>query len=101
MADIDAVLVLNAGAAVFAILFIILYLRIIIKAEEIGPAPISWVLFAVGSALIAAYAVLQAVYGVTEQELWFNIQKVYFMIGNMILFGVLFRLWRSVGANND
>ncbi len=97
----NTVLLLNGIAAVFAVMFIVLYLRIIIRAEEIGPAPISWILFAVGSALIVAYAVLEAVYGITDINLLFHVQKVYFMIGNMVLFGVLFRIWRSMGADND
>ncbi len=96
----DLVMLLNVGAAVFAIMFILLYLRIIIKAEEVGPAPLSWILFAVGSALIVAYAVLQAAYTLMDMELLFHVQRVYFMLGNMIIFGVLFRIWRSVGGTD-
>lgn len=97
---VDPLLVLNGLAAVFAVLFILLYLRIIIKAEEIGPAPMSWILFAVGSALIAASAVLEAIRVAYEIQLVFHTEKVYFMLGNIVLFSVLFRIWRSIGGNN-
>lgn len=97
---VEPLLVLSGGAAVFAVLFILLYLRIILKAEEIGPAPMSWILFAVGSALIAASAVLEAVGLVTDIQLVFHTEKVYFMLGNIILSGVLFRIWRSIGVKH-
>lgn len=95
---VDIVFVANLGAALFAVAFMILYLRIILRAEEIGPAPMSWVLAAVGSALIGASAVLEAVLAIQQISLVFHVEKVYFMLGNAILMVVLFRLWRSVGG---
>lgn len=99
-AVVDLILILNAIAAILAVLFIALYLGIIVKAEEIGPAPMSWILFAVGSALIAASAVLEAAYTLVDMTLVFHLENVYFMFGNVILFAVLFRLWKSIGGTD-
>jgi hypothetical protein len=96
----DIILLVNTVTAVFAVAFITLYLRTIVKAEEIGPTPMSWILFAVGSALVAASAVLEAVQMVVDVSLVFHVGKVYFMLGNIIIFAVLFRTWRTVGVTN-
>jgi hypothetical protein len=89
----------NGAAALFAIAFVVFYLRTIVKAEEVGPTPMSWILFAVGSALIAASAVVEAVRTVVGQPFVVHLEKVYFMLGNVILFAVLFRTWREVIKN--
>lgn len=93
------VMAVNSIAALFAIAFVAYYLRTIVKAEEIGPTPMSWILFAVGSALIAASAVVEAVGTVVGQPFVVHLEKVYFMLGNVILFAVLFRTWRGVVNN--
>lgn len=96
----NLILFINSIAAVFAILFVAYYLRTIVKAEEVGPTPMSWIMFAVGSALIAASAVLEAVGTMVGRPFVVHLEKVYFMIGNIILFAVLFRTWRSIGVDN-
>lgn len=96
----NLVLVVNSIAALFAVLFVAFYLRTIVKAEEVGPTPMSWILFAVGSALIAASAVVEAIGTVVGQPFVVHLEKVYFMLGNIILFAVLFRTWRGIGVDN-
>lgn len=95
-------LVLHSIAAILAIMFIVYYLRIILVAEEIGPAPLSWILFAVGSALIAGSAVLEAILAVEgmELEIAFHVQRVYFMLGNVVICYVLFRIWQGIGVTD-
>lgn len=97
---VNLILAMNSIAAVCAVLFVVFYLRTIVKAEEVGPTPMSWILFAVGSALIAASAVLEAVGMMVDRTFVVHMEKVYFMIGNVILFAVLFRTWRSIGVDN-
>ncbi|MDY6766141.1 MAG: hypothetical protein SVW77_02130 [Candidatus Nanohaloarchaea archaeon] len=92
------VLALQLGAAVFAVLFVAYYIRILSRAHEAGPEPVSWIAAAVGLALIASFAVLETVVSVYPGDVVVNIQKVYFMLGNLIVAGVLYRLWRSIGG---
>ncbi len=92
-----AVLALHLGAAVFAVLFVAYYIRILARAHEAGPEPVSWIAAAVGIALIASFAVLETVIAFHPVDVVVNIQNVYFMLGNLILAGVLYRLWRGMG----
>jgi len=93
----SVVLALQICAAVFAVLFASYYIRILSRAHEAGPEPVSWIAVAVGVALIASFAVLETVIAVRPVAVVANIQKVYFMLGNLIIAGVLYRLWRSTG----
>ncbi|MDY6776599.1 MAG: hypothetical protein SVQ76_00675 [Candidatus Nanohaloarchaea archaeon] len=93
-------LVAESVSAVFAVLFIGYYMRILAKAQEIGPEPVSWIITAVGLALIASFGVLQAFLIVKPVEVLFHVQRVYFMLGNMILLAVFYRMWRRVGGKD-
>ncbi len=95
-----AILLLNAAAAIVAILFVLLYTRILVNARRIGPTPSSWILMAVGMALIAAYAVLELVQTQIQAPVVLHTERVYFMLGNVIVFVVLFRIWYSLGGES-
>ncbi|MDY6769411.1 MAG: hypothetical protein SVU88_00395 [Candidatus Nanohaloarchaea archaeon] len=90
----------NLAAAAFAVLFIAYYIRILSRAREAGPEPVSWLVAAVGLSLIAAFAVLELVLMVRPTRVVFNIQRVYFMLGNIIIAAVLYRTWRNVGGSD-
>ncbi|MFB6265676.1 MAG: hypothetical protein ABEI07_01180 [Candidatus Nanohaloarchaea archaeon] len=94
------VIFMEAAAALFAVLFVVYYLRILARAREAGPEPVSWIAAAVGFALIAAYAVIEALMVIGSSEVFFQIQRVYFLLGNVIVFGVLYRIWRGTGDGN-
>lgn len=90
-------LLLKLGSAFFAVLFVGYYLRILYRAREAGPEPPTWILLAVGVSLIASYAVIETFLFFEPERVIFNIQRVYFMLGNVILFGIFYRLWRGLG----
>lgn len=93
-------LVLDAVSALFAVLFMVYYIRILSRAQEAGPEPVSWIVAAVGLSLIAAFAVLETILTFRPADVVFNIQSVYFMMGNVIIAGVLYRLWRNIGGSD-
>lgn len=91
---------LETVTAVFAVLFIVYYARILYRAQEAGPEPVSWIIAAVGLSLIAAFAVLETVMTFRPGELVVNIQRVYFMTGNIIIASVLYMVWRTVSGKH-
>ncbi|MDY6768925.1 MAG: hypothetical protein SVW02_02345 [Candidatus Nanohaloarchaea archaeon] len=95
-----AVLTIQAASAVFAVLFIAYYVRILARAQDAGPEPVSWIVAAVGLSLVASFAVLETILTVRPVDVVFNVQRVYFMLGNIIIAGVLYRIWRNVGGND-
>lgn len=95
-----ALFLIDTAAAVLAVLFVVYYIRILSKAQEAGPEPVSWIAAAVGISLIASFAVLETVLKFYPAEVVFNIQRVYFMLGNVIIAGVLYRMWRNMGGSS-
>ncbi|MDY6773893.1 MAG: hypothetical protein SVS85_01735 [Candidatus Nanohaloarchaea archaeon] len=90
----------EALSAVFATLFVAYYLRILAKAHEAGPEPTSWIVAAVGFSLIASYAVIEVLLFLYPARIVFGIQRVYFLLGNVVIFGVLYRIWRNIGGSS-
>ncbi len=93
------VLGMEAVAALLAVLFVVYYIRILARGRDAGPEPLSWIVAAVGVSLVASAAVLETVLAFRPAPVVFNIQRVYFMLGNMILAGVLYRVWRGMGGS--
>lgn len=96
----SVVLLMDLASAVLAVLFVVYYIRIIARSQDVGEEPASWIAASVGFSLIASFAVLEAVLMVEPAEVVFNIQRVYFMLGNLVIFLVLYRIWRNVGGRS-
>lgn len=94
------VLGIDALAAALAVLFVLYYIRILARAQEAGPEPMSWIVASVGLSLIASSVVLETFLSVRSVPVVFNIQRVYFMLGNIILTGVLYRAWYNMGDSS-
>lgn len=94
------VLAAETVSAFFAVMFVVYYIRILSKAQEAGPEPTSWIISAVGVSLISSFGVLEFLLTLKPVDIVFNIQRVYFMLGNLILFAVFYRLWRNLGGKS-
>ena len=81
---------------IFAILFVLYYLRILNTASAIGPEPVNLILLALGFALIASYILIEFVNSMFSLEFLLHVEKFYFFIGNFVIFYVLYRFTREL-----